>query len=275
MNNISLNTIDSNGKYGIFFEDNCNNNTISWNTIKFNELAGIFLLSCIYNNITDNFETIYNNGKFGIYLELSNYTIIMRNLIKNHEFGVYLNLSNFNNVSYNIFWDHSQHIVDLGNNNSIILNEYYRTLIISDATSDDDDNIQSYDIFTENFLLIFIFLLLGIISILILYTVVYKGSNKKKIQQQIIPVKSKKKVKHIKDSTQKLELSEDEKKNLEKTESELVIKKREFICVVHKGPILGPNYLCPHCQTFYCVRCANALKEREENCWSCDKKIEL
>ena len=37
---------------------------------------------------------------------------------------------------------------------------------------------------------------------------------------------------------------------------------QEFFCIVHRGPIEGDNYLCPHCKTFYCVKCATALKEK-------------
>ncbi len=60
---------------------------------------------------------------------------------------------------------------------------------------------------------------------------------------------------------------------LDNTESEMEIQEMEFTCIVHKGPIIGPNYLCPHCKTFYCLNCANMLKEKGETCWSCHKEI--
>ncbi len=104
---------------------------------------------------------------------------------------------------------------------------------------------------------------------------------KKKTRASLMPVKSKeaavpkKKKKFYKLRTAVAPLTEAEKEDLKRTEAEVDVKKRKFICVVHKGPIIGPNYLCPHCETFYCVRCANALKEKGENCWSCEREIEL
>ena len=66
-----------------------------------------------------------------------------------------------------------------------------------------------------------------------------------------------------------------EKEELEQTESELGIEKSEFICIVHKGTIDGAVYICPNCKTFYCVRCANALKEKGEKCWSCESEVSV
>jgi len=70
-------------------------------------------------------------------------------------------------------------------------------------------------------------------------------------------------------------LSEAEKKEVEKTESEMEIEKKEVLCVVHRGPIVGNIYLCPDCMTYYCVKCAKALKEKGEACWSCEKEIDI
>jgi len=72
-----------------------------------------------------------------------------------------------------------------------------------------------------------------------------------------------------------VDLTEAEKQELAETESEVGVDAQKFICIVHKGPITGANYLCPHCKTFYCVKCAQALKEKGEKCWSCDHEIEL
>ena len=64
-----------------------------------------------------------------------------------------------------------------------------------------------------------------------------------------------------------MDISEAEKEELEKTEAEMKIEKKEYICIVHKGPIKEDNiYLCPNCDTFYCVRCAQALKEKLPVC---------
>ena len=70
-------------------------------------------------------------------------------------------------------------------------------------------------------------------------------------------------------------LSEAEKKEVEKTESEMDVEEQKVICIVHKGPILGTSYICPHCQTFYCLKCASTLKQKDERCWVCDKAFSL
>ena len=75
--------------------------------------------------------------------------------------------------------------------------------------------------------------------------------------------------------TPQAELSEVEKKELKKTESEVVVAGAKFICVVHKGPIEGRIYLCPHCHTLYCVKCAGVLKDKGEKCWSCEKDFDI
>ena len=71
-------------------------------------------------------------------------------------------------------------------------------------------------------------------------------------------------------------LTEEEKRELAKTEAEMGIEKDKFICVVHKGPIKGDNiYLCPTCETFYCRNCAKVLKDKGEHCWNCEHEFEL
>lgn len=70
-------------------------------------------------------------------------------------------------------------------------------------------------------------------------------------------------------------LSEQEKKELKQTESEVNIQKEQFTCIVHRGAIVGTVYICPHCQTIYCQKCARVLKENGEKCWSCENDIEL
>ena len=70
--------------------------------------------------------------------------------------------------------------------------------------------------------------------------------------------------------------TEEEKQELEKTESEVGVEEQKIICIVHKGPIVGANiYACPSCKTFYCIKCATVLKENGEKCWSCDKDINV
>jgi len=66
---------------------------------------------------------------------------------------------------------------------------------------------------------------------------------------------------------------EKSKNKFEEIESEIEIEKQKFICIVHKGTIKGAIYLCPTCETLYCNRCAQALKDKNEKCWSCNQEI--
>ena len=70
-----------------------------------------------------------------------------------------------------------------------------------------------------------------------------------------------------------LELSEIEKEELKKTESEVDVEEKEAICLVHKGAIVGTVYICPNCKTYYCLKCANALINKGEKCWTCEREI--
>ncbi|MFW9947969.1 MAG: tetratricopeptide repeat protein, partial [Candidatus Odinarchaeota archaeon] len=64
-----------------------------------------------------------------------------------------------------------------------------------------------------------------------------------------------------------------EEKELKKLESELKIEQQKFICIVHKGEIVGTVYVCPNCKTQYCLTCAYSLKAKGEKCWICNKEI--
>ncbi len=64
----------------------------------------------------------------------------------------------------------------------------------------------------------------------------------------------------------------DEEKDIE---SEVAVIKAQYTCPVHKGIIEGGElYLCRHCKTFYCKTCVEALKKKDESCWSCNKPFE-
>ncbi|MBN2151147.1 MAG: right-handed parallel beta-helix repeat-containing protein [Candidatus Lokiarchaeota archaeon] len=53
------------------------------------------------------------------------------------------------------------------------------------------------------------------------------------------------------------------------TEGEVdVFKKKEF-CIVCNTSLKATTFICPHCETKYCIRCAIALSERKESCWVC------
>ncbi|MFX1587328.1 MAG: hypothetical protein ACFFC1_04160 [Promethearchaeota archaeon] len=62
-------------------------------------------------------------------------------------------------------------------------------------------------------------------------------------------------------------------KEIEKIESELKVEDQKFICVVHKGQIVGTVYICPNCKTCYCLTCAYSLKANGEKCWVCNNEI--
>ena len=68
-------------------------------------------------------------------------------------------------------------------------------------------------------------------------------------------------------------ISAKEKNELEKLESEMKVEEQKFICVVHKGQIVGTVYICPNCKTHYCLTCAYSLKANREKCWTCNNEI--
>jgi len=53
------------------------------------------------------------------------------------------------------------------------------------------------------------------------------------------------------------------------TEEEIAISKEKKVCLVCKGGISGYNFICGKCGTFFCEKCAKALTELENACWSC------
>ena len=68
-------------------------------------------------------------------------------------------------------------------------------------------------------------------------------------------------------------LTSKESIDLEKIESEIKVEDQKFICVVHKGQIVGTVYICPNCKTCYCLTCAYSLKAKGEKCWTCNTEI--
>jgi len=77
----------------------------------------------------------------------------------------------------------------------------------------------------------------------------------------------------LKSSTQDISKLIKEKKDLERLESEIKIEEQKFICIVHKGQIVGTLYICPNCKTCYCLTCAYSLKANGEKCWVCNSDI--
>jgi parallel beta-helix repeat protein len=58
------------------------------------------------------------------------------------------------------------------------------------------------------------------------------------------------------------------------TEGDILISKEQHFCLVHKGSIKGMSYICPDCGAYYCVKCYNAIKEAENECWSCSTPLD-
>jgi parallel beta-helix repeat protein len=70
------------------------------------------------------------------------------------------------------------------------------------------------------------------------------------------------------------EIIQEDPEELQKTEQEVTVYKEKKICVVHKGPISGANYMCPHCETLYCLKCITVLVNFDEKCWLCNNPFE-
>ncbi|MFX1495673.1 MAG: hypothetical protein ACFFBZ_15420, partial [Promethearchaeota archaeon] len=77
----------------------------------------------------------------------------------------------------------------------------------------------------------------------------------------------------IKKDAKKPDLTVKKRKELEKIESEIKVEEQKFICIVHKGHIVGTVYICPNCKTCYCLTCAYSLKANGEKCWTCNNEI--
>ena len=58
------------------------------------------------------------------------------------------------------------------------------------------------------------------------------------------------------------------------TEEEVSISKEKKICLVCKGKVLGNAYICTGCETFYCMKCSEAISNLENACWACDEPID-
>lgn len=59
----------------------------------------------------------------------------------------------------------------------------------------------------------------------------------------------------------------------QQTESEVSVFKKKERCIVCNSVLVGANFICPHCETKYCLRCAVALSDMKENCWTCKNPI--
>ncbi|MEE9376887.1 MAG: hypothetical protein V3V33_02505, partial [Candidatus Lokiarchaeia archaeon] len=100
---------------------------------------------------------------------------------------------------------------------------------------------------------------------------------KKNIQykEEIKPLKPRKAKKYTEISLLEAEISEEQRLIMKKMEYEIDFEERKFSCIVHKGVIHSAVYICPNCNTFYCLKCVSALKKIGENCWYCDFEFNL
>ena len=58
-------------------------------------------------------------------------------------------------------------------------------------------------------------------------------------------------------------------------EKKVTVYKERKQCLVCLGDIEGfENYICPNCDSIYCKKCAKALIELENVCWSCESPID-
>lgn len=63
-------------------------------------------------------------------------------------------------------------------------------------------------------------------------------------------------------------------KRVQITEEEISFHLERKICVVCKGDVSRVNYMCPKCNTLYCVNCSEALSNLENICWVCNEPID-
>nr|MDO8109072.1 PKD domain-containing protein [Candidatus Sigynarchaeota archaeon] len=75
------------------------------------------------------------------------------------------------------------------------------------------------------------------------------------------------------DGSEERKFSANELKEIKATAEEVTAFKQAKICIVHKGPITGMMYICPQCDSIYCIKCATHLKESGQKCWSCGADV--
>ncbi|MFX0100451.1 MAG: hypothetical protein ACFFCS_12835 [Candidatus Hodarchaeota archaeon] len=74
---------------------------------------------------------------------------------------------------------------------------------------------------------------------------------------------------------EKRPMTAEELAELQETEKEVVTFEEKKICVVHKGPIAGAMYMCPKCETLYCMKCARSISTAGEQCWTCGDPLDV
>ena len=79
-------------------------------------------------------------------------------------------------------------------------------------------------------------------------------------------------LKRIKQKEQLIEELKNNQNNI--TEGDIILSQTEQICLVHKGPIEGFNFICPNCKVSYCNKCYEAIMQLENLCWSCSLPLD-
>ncbi len=252
---INNNDIYNNYYAGMEIQNDCRNITTSRNKISFNENGIYFkegLSSKIFANIVsfnrhtgitildselnDLTKNNISNNEYGIYLKNVNTTNILENNITNNSYiGLYLYQSNYNNITKNCF---------SGNGKPIQQDDCKGNIIRDNFGIPPSNGSPPIEI------LIIVIIVLGTLTAIIsVGIIVYK----RKILGEKIH----------------------EALEIQRTKGEVQVEKEKHICVVHKGKIVGTVYICPNCETYYCMKCATALKKKNENCWVCNTKIKI
>ncbi|MFX0069670.1 MAG: NosD domain-containing protein, partial [Candidatus Hermodarchaeota archaeon] len=289
---------------------NSHNITITNSSTNTNAIYGIALIKSNFNVIENNTgtDTIGTNGVSGIYLEQSHNNTITGNSINNNYIGIQLINSYNNTISPNSFYGNDYNVVY----GTIIING--GTPSSGGGGGGGSGSISDENPIVIIIIFIVIGSIVSVSSLAVRSSVKKnKISSTGKIngysKEQSAKAKKERMLKHeaeaseletaraakglqkktkaFKDEYQKKkeflepasipqELIEAEQAELAKTEAEMEIDKQKFICVVHRGTLYGSNiYLCKHCETFYCERCAKVLKLKGEKCWNCDNEIEI
>jgi parallel beta-helix repeat protein len=141
-NKILDNIVNSNGAIGIYFNQDCDNNDISNNTINSNEQRGIRLYYSDYNMISNNMvydnsapdrdgaivcfysnnnkifkNTVDSNNNQGVFLEFSDENMVFNNIISNNDKnGINCTGSKNNVIFHNNFLDNTQNARDDNSN---------------------------------------------------------------------------------------------------------------------------------------------------------------
>jgi parallel beta-helix repeat protein len=263
-NSISGNIVKNNRYHGIYV-DPCNNLTISNNFANDNEYCGIYLEDgtniTLYENFANdnNFYGIYlencsevivienminDNSQYGIYLNNSDNNIIDGNTFNKNNIGIYLDYSDYNKVQNNVLTGHTIGIKEEAN---CVGNTFINNLDDSVDVSPPDDP----------FLLILIIALsVGGISAVSLFGILrIRKSNRIILEKETMIFNLKKQREEI-------------------TEDDIVLSKEKHFCLVHKGVIKGYAFICPNCGAYYCLKCIEAIKEIENQCWSCQNVLD-